>query len=155
MRAQELLKRGCKGYLCNVVETETPKISLRSILAVQEFPNVFQEEISSMASLRKVEFCIGLISRASPISKDPNRMAPTELKELLTQLHELLEKGYIRSSTSPWRTLVLFVKKDRTLRLCIDYRELNKITVKNHYPLPRLDDLFDQLRGSETFFKID
>ena len=83
-------------------------------------------------------------------------MAPTELRELKTQLQELLEKGYIRPSISPWGAPVLFVKKkDGTLRLCIDYRQLNRVTIKNKYPLPRVDDLFDQLQGARVFSKID
>ena len=84
------------------------------------------------------------------------RLAPAELKGLKEQLQELLDKGFIRPSTSPWGAPVLFVKKkDGTLRLCIDYRELNKVTVKNKYPLPRIDDLFDQLQGAQYFSKID
>ena len=84
------------------------------------------------------------------------RLAPAELKELKEQLQELLDKGFIRPSTSPWGAPVLFVKKkDGTLRLCIDYKELNKVTVKNKYPLPRIDDLFDQLQGAQYFSKID
>ena len=83
-------------------------------------------------------------------------MAPVELKELKLQLQELLEKGFIRPSVSPWGGSVLFVKKnDGTLRLCIDYRQLNKLTIKNKYPLPIIDDLFDQLKGSSIFSKID
>ena len=83
-------------------------------------------------------------------------MAPTKLKELKTQSKELLQKGFIRPSVSPWGAPVLFVKKnDRTLRLCIDYRELNKITIKNKYPLSRIDDLFHQLQGAGVFSKID
>ena len=83
-------------------------------------------------------------------------MAPTELEELKAQLQDLLDKGFIRPSTSPWGAPVLFVKKkDGTLRLCIDYRQLNKVTIKNKYPLPRIDDLFDQLQGAEYFSKIE
>jgi len=109
-----------------------------------------------MPPLREVEFCIDLTPGATPIPKAPYRVAPVELKELKAQLEEPLEKGNIQPNTSPWRTSVLFVKKkDETLRLCIDYRELTKITVKNRYPLPRIDDLFDQLRGAGTFSKID
>ena len=86
----------------------------------------------------------------------PHRMAPVELQEFRVQLHELLDKGFIRPSTSPWATRVLFAKKkDNTLRLCIDYRQLNKVTIKNRYPLLRIDDLFDQLRGARVYSKID
>ena len=86
----------------------------------------------------------------------PHRMASVELQELRVQLQELLDKGFIRPSTSPWRALVLFAKKkDRTLRLCIDYRQLNKVTIKNWYPLPRIDDLFNQLREARVYSKID
>jgi hypothetical protein len=91
----------------------------------------------------------------APISKAPYRMAPIELKELKTQIQELLDKGFIRPSVSPWGAPVPFVKKDGTFRMCIDYRELNKITIKNKYPLPRIDDLFDQLQGAQIFSKID
>ena len=86
----------------------------------------------------------------------PHRMAPVELQELRVQLHELLDKGFIRPSTSPWGAPVLFAKKkDKTLRLCIDFRQLNRVTIKNRYPLPRIDDLFDQFRGARVYSKID
>ena len=99
---------------------------------------------------------IELASGTEPVSKAPYRMAPAELKELKIQLQELLDLGFIRPSFSPWGAPVLFVKKkDGTLRMCIDYRELNKLTIKNKYPLPRIDDLFDQLQGSSVFSKID
>ncbi|KAL0554431.1 hypothetical protein IC582_008352 [Cucumis melo] len=105
---------------------------------------------------REVEFAIELEPGTVPISRAPNRMAPAELKELKVQLQELLDKGFIRPSVSPWGAPVLFVKKkDGSMRLCIDYRELNKVTVKNRYPLPRIDDLFDQLQGATVFSKID
>ncbi|KAA0041947.1 ty3-gypsy retrotransposon protein [Cucumis melo var. makuwa] len=105
---------------------------------------------------REIEFAIELELGTVPISKAPYRMAPAELKELKVQLQELLDKGFIRPSVSPWGAPVLFVKKkDGSMRLCIDYRELNKVTVKNKYPLPRIDDLFDQLQGDTMFSKID
>ncbi|KAL8115292.1 hypothetical protein AgCh_021949 [Apium graveolens] len=105
---------------------------------------------------REIEFSIDLIPGTEPVSKAPYRMAPMEMKELAKQLQELLDKGVIRPSVSPWGAPVLFVKKkDGSMRLCIDYRELNKLTIKNKYPLPRIDDLFDQLKGACYFSKID
>ncbi|KAG0458620.1 hypothetical protein HPP92_021748 [Vanilla planifolia] len=96
------------------------------------------------------------MSGVEPVSKAPYRMAPAELQEVKVQIHELLDKGFIRPSVSPWGAPLLFVKKkDGSLRMCIDYRELNKITIKNRYPLPRIDDLFDQLQGAAVFSKID
>ncbi|GKC11338.1 putative reverse transcriptase domain-containing protein, partial [Tanacetum coccineum] len=100
---------------------------------------------------RQVEFRIDLIPSATPVARAPYRLAPFEVKELLDQLKELSDKGFIRPSSSPWGAPVLFVKnKDGSFRMCIDYRELNKLTVKNRYPLPRIDDLFDQLQGSSN-----
>ena len=101
-------------------------------------------------------FAINLAPGIAPISKIPYRMSLVELKELKTRLHELLDKGFIRPSFSQWGALVLFVKKkDGTMRLYIDYRKLNKVTVKNKYPLPHIDDFFDQLQGASVFLKID
>jgi hypothetical protein len=105
---------------------------------------------------RYIDFSIDLMSREFPTSRVPYRMSTTKLVELKMQLKEIMEKGYIRPSVSPWRTPTLFVKKkDGTLILCIDYRYLNKITIKNKYPFPRIDDLFDQLMGDAIFSKID
>ena len=123
---------------------------------MNEFQDVFPIDLSGLPPDRDVEFTIELLPGTAPISVTPYRMAPTELRELKTQLQELLEKGYIRPSISPWGAPVLFVKKkDGTLRLCIDYRQLNRVTIKNKYPLPRVDDLFDQLQGARVFSKID
>ena len=117
---------------------------------------MFQEDLLGLPPIREIDFAIDLVPGTAPISKTPYRMAPAELKELKTQLQELLDKGFIRPSFSLWGAPVLFVKKkDGTLRLCIDYRELNRVTVKNKYPLPRIDDLFDQLQGASVFSKID
>ena len=117
---------------------------------------MFPDEIPGMPPVRDMDFRIHLVPGTGPISKAPYRMAPAEMKELKVQLEELLEKGYIRPSVSPWGAPVLFVrKKDGTLRLCIDYRELNNVTIKNKYPLPRIEDLFDQLKGVGIFSKID
>jgi len=123
---------------------------------VCEFEDVFPEELPSLPPQRKINFRIELTPNAQPISKTPYYMAPTELKELKFQLDELLQKSFIRLSVSPLGAPVLFVKKkDGTLRLCIDYRELNKITIKNKCPFPRIHDLFDQLQGVWVFPKID
>ena len=111
---------------------------------VREFQDVFPDELPGLPPAREIEFEIELMPGTRPISIPPYRMAPAELKELKEQLQELVEKGFIRQSTSPWGAPVLFVrKKDGSLRLCIDYRQLNKVTTKNKYPLPRIDDLFD------------
>ncbi|GJR33711.1 putative reverse transcriptase domain-containing protein [Tanacetum coccineum] len=105
---------------------------------------------------RQVEFQIDLVPGAAPVARAPYRLAPFEMKELSEQLKELSDKGFIRPSSSPWGAPVLFVKKkDGSFRMCIDYQELNKLTVKNRYPLPRIDDLFDQLQGSSVYSKID
>src|SRR6185503_3613179 len=105
---------------------------------------------------RDIEFSIDLISGTSPIAKRPYRMAAPELAELKKQLEELQQSGFIRPSLSPWGAPVLFVKKkDGSMRMCVDYRALNKVTIKNKYPLPRIDDLFDQLKGAKYFSKID
>ncbi|GJR10580.1 putative reverse transcriptase domain-containing protein [Tanacetum coccineum] len=105
---------------------------------------------------RQVEFQINLTPGAAPVARAPYRLAPSEIKELSDQLQELSDKGFIRPSSSPWGSPVLFVKKkDGSFRICIHYRELNKLTEKNHYPLPRIDNLFDQLQGSNIYSKID
>ncbi|GKC66469.1 putative reverse transcriptase domain-containing protein [Tanacetum coccineum] len=129
---------------------------IRLSLVIRDFPVVFLEDLSGLPPSREVEFRIDLIPGAMPVAKSPYRLAPTEMQELSNQLKELQEKGFIRPSSSPWGAPVLFVKKkDGSFRMCIDYRELNKLTIKNRYPLPRIDDLFDQLQGSWYFSKID
>nr|GFC60896.1 putative reverse transcriptase domain-containing protein [Tanacetum cinerariifolium] len=129
---------------------------LKDIPVVREFPDVFLEDLSGLPPSREVEFCIDLIHEAIPVAKSPYRLAPTEMQELANQLKEIQDKGFIRPSSSPWGAPVLFVKKkDGSFRMCIDYRELNKLTIKNRYPLLRIDDLFDQLKGSRYFSKID
>ena len=123
---------------------------------VCEYPDVFPEELPGIPPDREVEFDIDLLLGTQPISIPPYRMAPAELNELREKLKDLFDKGFIRPSCSPWGAPVLFVKKkDGSLRLCVDYRQLNKVTVKNKYPLPRIDYLFDQLQGSQCFSKID
>ncbi|GKB60246.1 hypothetical protein Tco_0916432, partial [Tanacetum coccineum] len=126
------------------------------IVVVRDFPEVFPDDLSGLPPIREIEFRIELTPGATPVAKSPYRLAPSELEELSGQLKELQDKGFIRPSSSPWGAPVLFVKKkDGSFRMCIDYRELNKLTVKNRYPLPRIDDLFDQLQGSQFFSKID
>jgi hypothetical protein len=122
---------------------------------VCEYPDVFPHELPGMPPDRDIEFAIELQPGTAPISKRPYRMPPAELAELKKQLEELLDKGFIRPSTSPWGYPALFVKKDESLRLCVDYRPLNVVTIKNKYPLPRIDVLFDQLVGAKVFSKID
>ena len=123
---------------------------------VCEYVDVFPDELPGLPLYRDVDFGIELHPGISPISMTPHRMTPVELQELKFQLQELLDKGFIRPSTSPRDAPVLFAKKKgKTLRLCIDYRQLNKVMIQNRYPLPRIDDLFYQLRGARVYFKID
>nr|GFC27280.1 putative reverse transcriptase domain-containing protein [Tanacetum cinerariifolium] len=144
LQACTLLSHGCEGFLATIHDTTSDVHSIHDQPIVSEFPDVFPDELPGIPPVREVEFNIELIRGAEPILKAPYRMAPIELKELKDQLQELLERGFIRPSVSPWGAPVLFVKKkDGSMRLCIDYRELNKITIRNRYPLPRIDDLFD------------
>ncbi|KAL5538128.1 hypothetical protein UlMin_046157 [Ulmus minor] len=157
MRAKKLLTSGCMGYLATIVDKSVEaKGNVEDVPIVRDFVDVFPEELPGLPPDREIQFEIELLPGTAPISKAPYRMAPAELKELQAQLQDLLDKRFIRPSHSPWGAPVLFVKKkDGTLRMCIDYRELNKVTVKNRYPLPRIDDLFDQLKGATIFSKID
>ncbi|GJW72981.1 hypothetical protein Tco_0132351 [Tanacetum coccineum] len=114
----------------------------------------FPENLPGLPHVRQVEFQINLIPRVAPVAREPYRLVPSEVQELSNQLQELADRGFIRPSTSPWETPVLFVKKkDESFRMCIDYRELNKLTVKNRYPLPRIDDLLDLLQGSSVLLE--
>jgi hypothetical protein len=127
-----------------------------NIRMVRDFPDVFPEELPGIPPDREVEFVIDLLPGTAPISKRPYRMSVEELKELKKQLTELQEAGYICPSSSPWGAPVLFVqKKDGSQRMCVDYRSLNGVTVKNKYRLPNIDDLFDQMSGARVFSKID
>jgi hypothetical protein len=137
------------------IDSKEP-VSLEIIKVVSEFPDVFLEDLPGMPPKRKAEFAIELLPGTAPISKRAYIVSGPELVELKKQIDELSEKGYIRPSTSPWAAPVLFVeKKDGTRRMCIDYRALNEVTIKNKYPLPRIEDLLDQLRGASVFSKID
>jgi hypothetical protein len=149
MTAQQLLRKGCCSYLAMIRDVNDTPMKLEHVPIVCEYPDVFPEDLPGLPPDREIEFNIDLLPDTQPISIPPYRMAPAELKELKKQLQDLLNKGFIRPSCSPWGAPVLFVKKkDGSFRLCVDYRQLNKITVKNKYPLPRIDDLFDQLQGS-------
>ncbi|GJT40298.1 putative reverse transcriptase domain-containing protein [Tanacetum coccineum] len=140
----------------NEVEDKSEKKRLEDVPIVRDFPDVSPEDLPGLPPTRQVEFQIDLVPGAAPVARAPYRLAPSEMKELSEQLKELSDKGLIRPSSSPWGSPVLFVeKKDGSFRMCIDYRELNKLTVKNRYPLPRIDDLFDQLQGSSVYSKID
>ena len=155
LRASSLFRKGCQGFLAYVVN-EGNDLKLEDIPIVKDYLDVFIKDLPGLPPEREVEFTIDLEPGTAPISKAPYRMTPLEIKELKIQLQELLDKGFIRPSISPWGAPVLFVKKkDGSMRLCIDYRELNKVTVRNKYPLPRIDDLCDQLQGACVFSKID
>ncbi|GJR42084.1 putative reverse transcriptase domain-containing protein, partial [Tanacetum coccineum] len=156
----EYIQKGCQVYLAQVTPKKTEDQSkekrLKDVLIVHEFPEVFPEYLSGLPPARLVGFQIDLVPGAAPVARALYRLAPAELQELSTQLQELSKKGFIRPSFSPWRALVLFVKrKDGYFRMCIDYRELNRLTMKNQYPILRINDLFDQLQGSRVYSKIN
>ncbi|GKA21246.1 putative reverse transcriptase domain-containing protein [Tanacetum coccineum] len=159
-KVQEYMAKGCQAFLAQISATKEEDKSegkqVKDVPIVRDFPEVFPEDLPGLPPVRPVEFQIDLIPGAAPVARAPYCLAPSEMKELSEQLQELSDKGFIRPSSSPWGAPVLFVKKkDGSFRMCIDYRELNKLTVKNRYPLPRIDDLFDQLQGSSIYSKID
>ncbi|GJT49804.1 putative reverse transcriptase domain-containing protein [Tanacetum coccineum] len=159
-KAQEYMAKGCQVFLAQIStkkeEDKSEGKQIKDVPIVRDFPEVFPEDLPGLPPARPVEFQIDLILGAAPVARAPYRLAPSKMKELSEQLQELSDKGFIRPSSSPWGAPVLFVKKkDGSFRMCIDYRELNKLTVKNRYPLPRIDDLFDQLQGSSIYSKID
>ena len=145
----------CQGKLAGWLASLTLEKEVRPDLdlprVVCEYADVFPDELPGLPPHREVDFDIELHPGTSPISITPHRMAPVELQELRVQLQELLDKGFIRPRTSPWGAPVIFVKKkDKTLRLCIDYRQLNRVTIKNRYPLPRIDDFFLSVERSAS-----
>ncbi|GJV92985.1 putative nucleotidyltransferase, ribonuclease H [Tanacetum coccineum] len=154
--SRKYIERGHQLFVAHVTEKEPKEKRLEDVPVIRDFPEVFPDDLPGLPPPRQVEFKIELVPGAAPVARAPYRLAPSELKELADQLQELSEKGFIRPSSSPWGAPVLFVKKkDGSFRMCIDYRELNKLTVKNRYPLPRIDDLFDQLQGSSVYSKIN
>ncbi|WRX08900.1 Reverse transcriptase domain - like 8 [Theobroma cacao] len=156
LKALKLVRKGYPAYLAHVINISREEPKLENVPVVSEFPYVFLDELLGLPPDREFKFTIDLLSGTAPISIPPYKMASAELKELKVQLKELVDKGFIRPSTSPWGAPVLFVKKkNSTLRLCIDYRQLNRMIIKNKYPLPRIDDLFDQLQGATVFSKVD
>ncbi|XP_052179895.1 uncharacterized protein LOC127793152 [Diospyros lotus] len=156
LKAEKLLRQGARGYLSCVQEKGQEPLKIEEVRIVREFENVFLDELLGLPPQGEIEFAIEIVPGAGPVSIPQYKMAPVELRELNTQLQDLLDKGFIRPSMSPWGAPVLFVKKkDGSLMMCIDYRQLNKITIKNKYPLPRIKELFDQLQGAKVFSKIN
>ncbi|GJV93140.1 putative reverse transcriptase domain-containing protein [Tanacetum coccineum] len=159
-KMQKYMEKGFPIFLAHVtakeVEDKSEKKRLEDVPIVQDFPEVFPEDLPGLPPTRQVEFQIDLVLGAAPVARAPYRLASSEMKELSEKLKELSDKGLLRPSSLPWGAPVLFVKKkDGSFWMCIDYWELNKLTVKNRYPLPRIDDLFDQLQGSSVYSKID
>jgi len=150
------IQSGAQCYMIfDKIEVEKEE-RITVIPVVRDFEDVFPEEVPTLPPRREVEFSIDLVPGAGPVSIAPYRMAPAKLVELKKQIEGLFEKQFRRSSASPWVAPVLLVKKkDGDSRLCVDYRQLNKLTIKNKYPLPRIDDLMDQLHGALVFSKID
>jgi hypothetical protein len=157
MQARKLIIGGNQAFLAFVITPmKQVKKNLKDIPVVCEYPNAFLTYYFGSPPQREAEFGIEYVPDTNPISKAQYMMASLELKELKEQLQELLDKGFIHPSISSWGALVLFVKKkDGSMRMCIDYRELNKVMIKNRYPLPRIDDLLDQLQGARVFSKVD
>ncbi|KAA3483487.1 DNA/RNA polymerases superfamily protein [Gossypium australe] len=148
LRAEMMVRKGCEVILLFVWALEAKELTVGDVRMVKEFPDAFPEELPGLPPDREVEFGIDLLPRTASVSIAPYRMAPKEL--------ELLDRGFIRPSGSPWGAPVLFVKKkDGSMRMCIDYHQLNKLTIKNKYPLSRIDDLFNQLKGASVFLKIN
>jgi hypothetical protein len=154
LQLKKCYRKGCQIFATHMEETPKDKVpNLEYYAVLEDFEDVFKE-VPGLPPRRDIDFSINLMLGVAPVLKTPYIMSTPELKELQMQLEELLKKGYIRPSVSPWGAPVLFVKKkDGTLRLCIDFRQLNKVTVKNKYPLPRIDDLFLSIEGCKDLFK--
>jgi hypothetical protein len=158
MQLKKCIRKGSQVYaiqVTNLLEKED-KPKLEYFVVLREFRDMFVDEIPELPPRREIDFSIDLLPGSTPISKAPYQMSLPELTELKIQLQELLDKEYIIPSVSSWGALLLFVKKkDGILILCIDYRQLNKVTIKNKYPLPRINDMFDQVGGANIFSKLD
>jgi hypothetical protein len=157
LQMRKYCRKGCPLYAIQVLKTiEGTKPSPDDHPILREYIDVFSEEVPGLPPRRDIDFSIELAPGVVSVSRTPYRMSIPELVELKLKFKEMMGNGYIRPNVSPCGAPVLFVKKkDGTLRLCIDYRQLNKVTIKNKYPLPRIDDLFDQLGGASIFSKID
>jgi hypothetical protein len=155
MQLKKCYRKGCQIFATHMEEASKDKVPNMEDHAVLEyFEDVFKE-VPGLPPKRDIDFSINLMPGAAPVSNNPYIMSTPEMK-LQMQLEDLLKKGYIHPSVSPWGSPVLFMKKkDGTLRLRINFRQLNKVTIKNKYPLPRIDDLFDQLKDARIFSKID
>ncbi|GKC66492.1 hypothetical protein Tco_1099090 [Tanacetum coccineum] len=147
IRTQGYIDKGCQAFLVQMMKKEETKASkkrIEDVPVVRDFLEVFPEDFLGLPLTRQVEFHVELIPGAAPVARAPYHLAPAEMKELAEKLKELFDKGFIRPSSSLWGAPILFIKKkDGSFQMCLDYRELNKLTVKNRYPLPRIDDLFD------------
>ncbi|GJV51967.1 putative reverse transcriptase domain-containing protein [Tanacetum coccineum] len=155
-----LIVQGCPIFLAQITKKETEdkfeEKKLEDVPIVRDIPDVFPEGLPGFPPMRQVKFQIKLVPGAAPVARAPYRLAPSKLQELSTQLQEIYDKGFIRPSSSPWGAQVMFVKKkDGSFGMCVNYRELNKLIVKNRYSLSRIDDLFDQFQGSRVYSKID
>ncbi|GKA65406.1 putative reverse transcriptase domain-containing protein [Tanacetum coccineum] len=156
IKTKRYISIGYQVFIAQVIEKKLDEKQMEDILVVREFPEVFPENIPGLPPVRQVEFQIDLMPGAAPVARAPYILAPSEMQELSDQLQELADRGFIRPSTSPWGAPVLFVKKkDGSFRMYIGYQELNKLTVKNRYLLPKIDDLFDQLQSLSVYSKID
>ncbi|GKA19016.1 putative nucleotidyltransferase, ribonuclease H [Tanacetum coccineum] len=152
IKAHKYIKRACQMFVAQVTKKKSKEKRLEDVPVIRDFP----DDLPGLPPHRQVEFRIDLVPGAAPVARAPYRLAPSEMKELSVQLQELLEKGFIFPSSLPWGAPVLLVKKkDGSFRMCIDYHKLNKLMIKNRYPLLRIDDLFDQLQGSSVYSKID
>ncbi|GJX43465.1 putative reverse transcriptase domain-containing protein, partial [Tanacetum coccineum] len=147
IKARKYVEQDCHLFLAHVTKKKSKEKRMEDVHVIHDFPEGFPEELPGLPPPRQVEFRIDLVPGAAPFARTPYRLAPSKMKELSVQLQELLGKGFICPSSSSWGAPVFFVKKkDGSFRMCIDYRKLNKLTIKNRYPLPRIDDLFDQLQ---------